>query len=70
MSHQERYQNDVDRLGDRVKLVLDSLQDAPEVDAEILMYAGSLLGMGFAALDAAIDPEKSKSYHEFVATQT
>lgn len=69
MSHQERYQNDVDRLSDRVRLVLDSLVEAPDVDSVILTYAASLLGMGFAALDTAIDPQKSNAYHEHVASQ-
>lgn len=63
MSNQASYQNDVDRLGDRVKLVLESLNGAPGVDQEILIRAGALLGMGFAGLDTAIDPEKSEKFY-------
>lgn len=69
MSNYESYQNDVNRLADRVLLVLGSLDGAPEVDKEILDTAGKLLGMGFAALDAAISPEKTLEYHEWKKTQ-
>lgn len=64
MSNQASYQNDVDRLADRVTLVLDSLSGAPGVDQVILTQAGALLGMGFAGLDTAIDPEKAKKYND------
>lgn len=54
MSQMESYQNDVNRLGDRVTLVLKSLEQAPGVDKELLLKAGAILGIGFAALDAAV----------------
>ncbi len=69
MTNYENYQNDVDRLGERVLLVLQSLEDAPDVDKEILSSAGKFLGMGFAALDAAISPERTLAYHEWKKTQ-
>lgn len=69
MSNYENYQNDVDRLADRVQLVLSSLEGAPEVDKEILDTAGKFLGMGFAALDVAISPEKTLEYHKWKNTQ-
>jgi hypothetical protein len=67
MSNNESYQNDIDRLADRVLLVLSSLEGAPGIDQEILHTAGKFLGMGFAALDAANSPEKSADYQAWKA---